>query len=56
MKTFEILISRPVKVEVQAETFEDAIEIIRQQYHIIDTEPITFTEIIDTPSPPQVKS
>lgn len=47
MPEFEIFIERPVKVTVQANSYEEAVEMIKRQYNLNGSEPVNFYMAID---------
>lgn len=44
---FEIFIDKPTKIEVEAESYEQAIQIIKQQFKIDEGSPVTFSQPIE---------
>ena len=47
MPIITVFIERPVKVEVEAKDFDEAVELIKQQYNIADISPIKFSSPIE---------
>ncbi len=47
MPHFEIFIDRPIKVEVDAANYEDAIKIVKMRYNIPDIANVTFSQAIE---------
>ena len=44
---FEIFITKPIKVEVEATSYEQAIEIIKKQLNAVDLECVEFSQAIE---------
>lgn len=47
MKKFEIFIDNPIKVEVEAENYEQAVQIIKRQLNIPENSGAKFSQAIE---------
>lgn len=47
---FEIFIDKPTRVEVEANSYEEAIKTIQQQFNLDDMSCVKFSQAIEIPS------